>query len=52
MAMSIFINVWGFSFSFSKFDLYTKTEDMPDVENLRPYYQSLIDEYCPGILSW
>ncbi|XP_078533997.1 inositol oxygenase-like [Lissotriton helveticus] len=37
---------------FNKFDLYTKTEDMPDVENLRPYYQSLIDKYCPGILSW
>ncbi|XP_078534001.1 inositol oxygenase-like isoform X2 [Lissotriton helveticus] len=35
-----------------KFDLYTKTEDMPDVESLRPYYQSLIDKYCPGILSW
>lgn len=37
---------------FNKFDLYTKTEDMPDVESLRPYYQSLIDKYCPGILRW
>ncbi|XP_069085543.1 inositol oxygenase isoform X1 [Pleurodeles waltl] len=37
---------------FNKFDLYTKTEDLPDVESLRPYYQSLIDKYCPGILSW
>ncbi|XP_053572283.1 inositol oxygenase isoform X2 [Bombina bombina] len=37
---------------FNKFDLYTKTEDMPEVETLRPYYQSLIDKYCPGVLSW
>ncbi|KAM3927523.1 inositol oxygenase [Leptodactylus fuscus] len=37
---------------FNKFDLYTKTEDLPDVENLRPYYQSLIDKYCPRILCW
>nr|XP_033814917.1 inositol oxygenase [Geotrypetes seraphini] len=37
---------------FNKFDLYTKSEDLPDVDSLRPYYQSLIDQYCPGILSW
>lgn len=36
----------------SKFDLYTKTTEMPDVEKLKPYYQSLIDKYCPGILKW
>lgn len=36
----------------SKFDLYTKTMEMPDVEKLKPYYQSLIDKYCPGILKW
>lgn len=36
----------------SKFDLYTKCPDLPDVESLRPYYQGLIDKYCPGILSW
>ncbi|XP_020790398.1 inositol oxygenase isoform X2 [Boleophthalmus pectinirostris] len=37
---------------FNKFDLYTKTTDLPDVEKLKPYYQSLIDKYCPGILKW
>ncbi|XP_063304440.1 inositol oxygenase [Pelobates fuscus] len=37
---------------FNKFDLYTKTEELPDVENLRPYYQNLIDKYCPRIMSW
>ncbi|XP_045219272.2 inositol oxygenase isoform X2 [Macaca fascicularis] len=37
---------------FNKFDLYTKCPDLPDVDKLRPYYQGLIDKYCPGILSW
>lgn len=36
----------------SKFDLYTKSTDLPDVENLKPYYQSLINKYCPGVLWW
>ncbi|XP_062990574.1 inositol oxygenase [Elgaria multicarinata webbii] len=37
---------------FNKFDLYTKSEDLPDPQELKPYYQSLIDKYCPGQLSW
>uniref|UniRef100_A0A673G207 Inositol oxygenase n=1 Tax=Sinocyclocheilus rhinocerous TaxID=307959 RepID=A0A673G207_9TELE len=37
---------------FNKFDLYTKSTELPDVERLRPYYQSLIEKYCPGILHW
>ncbi|XP_039719023.1 inositol oxygenase [Pteropus medius] len=37
---------------FNKFDLYTKCPDLPDVEKVRPYYQALIDKYCPGVLSW
>lgn len=36
----------------SKFDLYTKTTVLPDVEKLMPYYQSIVDKYCPGILKW
>lgn len=36
----------------SKFDLYTKCPDLPDVGALRGYYQGLIDKYCPGVLSW
>ncbi|XP_057693927.1 inositol oxygenase [Corythoichthys intestinalis] len=38
--------------AFNKFDLYTKVEELPDVEKLRVYYQSLVDKYCPGILKW
>lgn len=36
----------------SKFDLYTKSPDLPEVDKLRPYYQGLIDKYCPGVLCW
>lgn len=37
----------------SKYDLYTKTDDeLPDVEELKPYYQKLIDQYIPGVLEW
>ncbi|XP_055509193.1 inositol oxygenase isoform X2 [Leucoraja erinacea] len=37
---------------FNKFDLYTKNEDLPDIKKLQPYYQQLIDKYCPGKLRW
>ncbi|KAG7454777.1 hypothetical protein MATL_G00263380 [Megalops atlanticus] len=37
---------------FNKFDLYTKSSELPDVDKLKPYYQSLIDKYCPGKLHW
>jgi inositol oxygenase len=37
---------------FNKFDLYSKSDELPDVAALRPYYQSLIDKYCPGTLKW
>ncbi|XP_063999008.1 inositol oxygenase [Pogoniulus pusillus] len=36
----------------NKFDLYTKQEDLPEVEQLQGYYQSLVDKYCPGQLCW
>lgn len=37
---------------FNQFDLYTKADEAPDVEALKPYYQGLIDKYCPGKLRW
>uniref|UniRef100_G3PHJ2 Inositol oxygenase n=1 Tax=Gasterosteus aculeatus aculeatus TaxID=481459 RepID=G3PHJ2_GASAC len=37
---------------FNKFDLYTKTTEMPEIDTLKLYYQSLIDKYCPGTLKW
>ena len=35
-----------------KFDLYTKSTALPDIEAIKPYYQSLIDKYIPGELEW
>jgi len=37
---------------FSNFDLYTKCENLPDIEKLQEYYQKLIDKYIPGVLEW
>jgi inositol oxygenase len=37
---------------FNKFDLYSKSDDLPDFEAIKPYYQGLIDKYCPGKLRW
>ncbi|XP_037078237.1 inositol oxygenase-like [Pollicipes pollicipes] len=37
---------------FNKYDLYTKSDTMPDIPALMPYYQGLIDKYCPGKLKW
>lgn len=37
---------------FNKFDLYTKADTRPDVAQLWPYYQTLIDKYLPGKLDW
>lgn len=37
---------------FSTFDLYSKAEEVPDIKGLKPYYQSLIDKYIPGVLKW
>ncbi|XP_038667574.1 inositol oxygenase [Scyliorhinus canicula] len=37
---------------FNKFDLYTKCNDLPDLKELQPYYQQLIEKYCPGKLCW
>lgn len=39
-------------FFFSKFDLYTKGGIIPDIQELKPYYQSLIDKYIPGSIEW
>eukprot|EP00429_Kryptoperidinium_foliaceum_P047798 CAMPEP_0176105686 /NCGR_PEP_ID=MMETSP0120_2-20121206/53035_1 /TAXON_ID=160619 /ORGANISM="Kryptoperidinium foliaceum, Strain CCMP 1326" /LENGTH=310 /DNA_ID=CAMNT_0017439803 /DNA_START=61 /DNA_END=993 /DNA_ORIENTATION=- len=38
---------------FNKFDLYSKGDAMPDVEALKPYYQSLLQKYgIGGKLRW
>ena len=37
---------------FSKYDLYSKSDEVPDVEAVTPYYEQLIAKYCPGVLNW
>ena len=37
---------------FNPYDLYSKSAVRPDVKELRPYYQDLIDEYFPAELDW
>ncbi|XP_053974779.1 inositol oxygenase [Hylaeus volcanicus] len=37
---------------FNKYDLYTKSGGVPDIEKLWPYYEKLIDKYIPGELEW
>uniref|UniRef100_A0A336L865 Inositol oxygenase n=1 Tax=Culicoides sonorensis TaxID=179676 RepID=A0A336L865_CULSO len=37
---------------FNRYDLYTKSAKVPDIDELWPYYQSLIDKYCPGIIKF
>lgn len=39
-------------FYFSKYDLYTKSAEIPDIEALWPYYEKLIEKYTPGVLEW
>jgi inositol oxygenase len=37
---------------FSPYDLYSKSSERPDLEDLRPYYEDLIAEFLPAELSW
>ena len=37
---------------FSRHDLYSKSEERPDRERLRPYYEELVREFLPPELDW
>lgn len=37
---------------FNPYDLYSKAETAPDVDELKPYYQELIAKYFPATLRW
>jgi inositol oxygenase len=37
---------------FQKYDLYTKRDSPPSVDELWPYYQGLIDKFLPGDLHF
>lgn len=37
---------------FNQYDLYSKAEELPNIEELTPYYQELVDEFFPEPLHW
>lgn len=38
--------------TFNQYDLYSKAEDVPDVDELKSYYLELISEYFPDKIRW
>jgi len=36
----------------NKYDLYSKVDELPDIQALRPYYQTLVDKWCPGLVKF
>ncbi|KAL2204691.1 aldehyde reductase [Sarocladium strictum] len=39
--------------AFNPYDLYSKSDGVPDVDELKPYYMELIDEFFPQkVLKW
>ncbi|KAI8624954.1 DUF706-domain-containing protein [Xylariaceae sp. FL1651] len=39
--------------AFNPYDLYSKSDGLPDTEELKPYYLELIDEYFPQrVIKW
>ena len=37
---------------FNQYDLYSKSDQPPNVEELKPYYMELINEYFPQEIAW
>ena len=37
---------------FNEYDLYSKSDPRPNVANLKPYYETLIQKYFPSTLAW
>ncbi|KAF4585387.1 myo-inositol oxygenase [Ophiocordyceps camponoti-floridani] len=39
--------------AFNPYDLYSKSDDVPSVDELKPYYMELIDEFFPqNVIKW
>lgn len=46
------LSISHYELFYSKYDLYTKSDAVPDIEKLWPYYEKLIDKYIPGVIEW
>lgn len=50
--------IWCFLFllaslvSLAAYDLYSKSDEPPKVEQLKPYYQGLIEKFFPAVVEW
>jgi inositol oxygenase len=38
--------------AFNRYDLYSKAEDRPNLDELRPFYEDLTAEFFPDPLAW
>jgi len=38
--------------AFNRYDLYSKSDGRPNVDELRQYYEDLVDEFFPEPLRW
>ena len=38
--------------AFNRYDLYSKAEERPNLDELRPFYEDLTQEFFPAPLSW
>jgi inositol oxygenase len=38
--------------AFNNYDLYTKSDAPPNVDELRPFYEELINEFFPAEIEW
>ncbi|XP_011498258.1 PREDICTED: inositol oxygenase [Ceratosolen solmsi marchali] len=46
------IDMLDYILMFNKYDLYTKNDEVPDIDKLWAYYEQLIEKYIPGVLEW
>lgn len=37
---------------FSRYDLYSKSENLLDIDALKPYYEELVAEFFPDVIDW
>jgi inositol oxygenase len=38
--------------AFNRYDLYSKDDARPNLEELRPFYEDLVHEFFPEPLNW
>ena len=44
--------MFGWVHVFNPYDLYTKSDAAPNVDELKPFYMELINEFFPEKIDW